>query len=61
MELQAFQQTDNGHLIAKGLWSKVPGIEYEIEGWKDSGGRNLLMGRIQLEDLKTKIIDSSPA
>jgi hypothetical protein len=31
VELQTFQQTDNGHLIAKGLWSRVQGIEYEIE------------------------------
>jgi hypothetical protein len=31
VELQTFQQTDNGHFIAKGLWSKVPGIECDIE------------------------------
>jgi hypothetical protein len=31
LELQAFQQTDNGHFIAKGFVVQVPGIEYDMK------------------------------
>jgi hypothetical protein len=31
LELQAFQQTDNGQFIAKGFVVQVPGIEYDMK------------------------------